>query len=786
MNLINLKTAFRNLLKNKLLSLLNILGLGTGLAVAILIFNYSYTESRADKFHKNIDNIYLLQNTESTRVHYEMEPLIREQVAAIEHIVMVESHFRDKIVLQYKTEESIKTDLVFTESDFLKIFSFDLVSGNLENALEAPHSIILTESEAKKIFGNKNALGESVSLKGNPIFFGESEVTVKAIIKDIPANSNLQFKALVSRSTAKKMMPWIKQCVWSCRNVQNYLTLKEGQDPDILAAQMNAQLRPFIPEKINCEFSFFPYSEAYFSSIRDDFKHGNIRMIYTLSSIAILILLIATINYINLSMAGSAKRLTEVGVRKIAGVKPIQLIGQLLGESVLLSTISILIGLALAKILSPAINSLSVINLPKIPLHSFAFWLVLAGTSVIIGILAGLTPALALNKFRPISLITGRTSNIGSGLNLKRGLIVFQFAVSIILIVCTFTVTKQLSFVRKQNLGFETEQVINVQLSPQVKTKIFRDKLNQIAGIENVSFSRWFPGNIKENWVMPLVYKGEETKVKFACENADDAYIDIMDLDILKGRNFSDSLVSDKRAAIINETAVKEWGLEKPFQAYFSKNGESRKIIGVVKDFNFQSLHSDIKPMVIFNEKEQVYSANIKLAVGSFNTISTTLDQINSSWKEVSPGFPFEYKFIDAEVENLYKTEIVFGKIFSYGSAFAIFISCLGLFGLVLGSTEQRRKEIGIRKVNGAKIGEILIMLNKDFIKWVGIAFVIAAPIAWYLMKNWLQNFAYKTNLSWWIFAVAGMLALGIALLTVSWQSWRAATKNPVEALHYE
>ncbi|MDX1286182.1 MAG: ABC transporter permease, partial [Draconibacterium sp.] len=541
-------------------SFLNIAGLGTGLAVAILIFNYSYNESRADKYHENIDNIYLLENKNSTRVHYEIEPLVREQVPAIEHIVIVEAIFRDMFVLKYKNEESIKTDLVFTESDFLKIFSFDVISGNLEDAFEAPYSIILTESEAKRIFGDKNAVGESLSLKGNPVYLGESEVTVKAVIEDLPHNSNLQFKSLVTRSTAKRMMPFIDQCNWGCQNVQNYVTLKKGQDPEILAKQMSEQLRPFIPEKIACDFSFFPYSDAYFSSIRDDFKHGNLKMIYTLSSIALLILLIATINYINLSMAGSAKRLTEVGVRKIVGVRPFQLIRQLLGESVLLSIVSMVIGLVLANLLTPAINSLSVIRLPDIPMRSISFWLFLVGASVLIGVLAGLTPALALNKFRPISLITGRTSNTGSGTNIKRGLIVFQFAVSIILIVCTFTVTKQLSYVRKQNLGFETEHIIHVNLSPEINTKIFKDKLSQIAGIEDVSFSRWFPGNIQENWSMPLVYNGEETKVKFACENADAAYINIMELEIVQGRNFSDSLVSDNRAAILNEKAVKEWG----------------------------------------------------------------------------------------------------------------------------------------------------------------------------------------------------------------------------------
>jgi len=334
-------------------------------------------------------------------------------------------------------------------------------------------------------------------------------------------------------------------------------------------------------------------------------------------------------------------------------------------------------------------------------------------------------------------------------------------------------------------MGFDTENVINIKISPEVNNEIFKDKLYEIPGVEGVSYSRWYPGNIGENWGRPLVYKGVETEVSFATENADASYIDIMGLEIVQGRKFSD-LKTDVGTAILNEAAVKEFGLDNPMDAFFRKRGETNKIIGVVKDFNFQSLHNQIKPLVIFCADQQLFSVNVKLAAGDFNSIRRTLDQVKASWHEVSPSFPLDLSFIDEQVESLYKMEIVYEKIFRYGSLFAIFISCLGLFGLVLSSTEQRRKEIGIRRVNGANIGEIMLMLNKDFIKWVLVAFVIASPAAWFLMRKWLENFAYRTNLSWWIFTLAGVLALGIALLTVSWQSWKTATRNPVEALRYE
>ena len=785
MNFLNLKTAIGNFRKNKLLSLLNIAGLGTGLAVAILIFNYSYQEFQADKYHENLKDIYVVLNKDASHVPYEMASLIDGQFSGIKYVTLVESAMQNHFVLKYGNDESIKSEIIFTDNNFTNIFSFEVVSGNLKNALSEPQAIILTESESKRLFADENPIGKILALKADVYYLGESLVEVKAVIKDLPENSNFQFKAAVSFATARKMMFWIDQCIWSCSNVQNYVLLENGQDPEHLAAQMSEQLRPLIPEDVACEFTLLNYNEVYFSSIRDDFKHGNLNLIYTLGSIALLILLIATINYVNLSLAGSSKRLNEVGVKKIAGVEPWQIVNQFLGESILISLISMLLGLFLAWLITPSVNSLSVITLPDIPIYSILYWLVLICAAIVIGTVAGVIPAFALSKFRPISLLSGKSKNHYQGINLKRVLIVFQFIISIALIICTLTVTRQLSHVKNLNMGFNTENVINIKLSPEIKNDILKDKLQKIVGVEAVSFSRWYPGNIGENWGRPLVYNGVETEVSFAAENADASYIDLMGLEIVQGRQFSD-LKTDVGTAILNEAAVKEFGLENPMDAYFQKRGETNKIIGIVKDFNFQSLHNQIKPLVIFCADQQLFSVSVKLAAGDLNTITNILDQIKESWDEVSPSFPFEFQFIDQQVESLYRTEMVFEKIFRYGSVFAIFISCLGLFGLVLSSTEQRRKEIGIRRVNGANIVQILLMLNKDFIKWVILAFLFAAPSAWYFMTKWLENFAYRTTLSWWIFLLAGVLALGIALLTVSWQSWKTATRNPVEALRYE
>jgi putative ABC transport system permease protein len=785
MNDLNLKTALGSFRKNKLLSLLNIAGLGTGLAVAILIFNYSYQEFQADKYHENLEDIYLVQNKNRSGVAYEMAQVIRDQIPGIKHVVMVESGMKNEYVLTDGQKNTRQTEVIFADDNFTSTFSFEVISGSLQNALSEPQAIILTESESSLLFGDEDPVGKVLSLKGKVFYLGESQVEVKAVIKDLPENSNLQFKSLVSFSTASKMRFWMAECNWGCQNVQNYVLLEKGQDPDQLAALMSEQLRPFIPEEYPSEFTLFPYKEVFFSSVRDRGKHGNLKLIYTLGSIALLILLIATINYINLSMAGSTTRLTEVGLKKMVGGESGQLVRQFLSESVLISFLSMILGLLVAWIITPSINSLSVIVLPTIPVSSPGFWLMLIAAAIAIGFLAGVIPALALSKYKPIALLTGKSKSHYQGINLKRGLIVFQFIISIALIICTITVTRQLSHVRNTDMGFDQENIINIRLSPEVKYDVFKEKLSEIPGIEAVAFSRWYPGNIKENWGRPLVYNGVETEVTFACENADASYVDLMGLEIVEGRKFSE-LQSDVGMAILNESAVKEFGLENPMDAFFQKRGEINKVIGVVKDFHFQSLHNQIKPLVIFCADEHLYGVNVKLAAGPFNSIQETLTRVQKSWEAVSPSFPFNFQFIDEQVESLYKTEMVFQKIFRYGSLFAIFICCLGLFGLVISSTENRRKEIGIRRVNGANIGEIMLMLNKEFIRWVLVAFIVASPVAWYFMKNWLENFAYKTTLSWWIFVLAGALALGIALITVSWQSWKTASRNPVEALRYE
>ena len=372
----NFTTAIRNLKRNKFLSFLNIAGLSTGLAVAILIFNYSYQESHADYQHKKLQNIYVVENNNNAGVQYEMAPLLRDQIPGIRYVSMVESSMKNEFILKYNNNIPVRSDLIFADSSFTDIFSFDLVAGDLDDALAVSNSIILTASESHRLFNQENPIGKILSLRCTYEFIGNCDVEVKAVIKDLPENSSLQFKAVVSHATTEKIMPWIKECIWSCSNVQNYVLLEKGQDSKALASQMTRQMRPLIPKEIDCNFSLLPYSDVYFSTIRDYFKHGNFKLVHTLVFIALLILIIAAINYINLSIAGSVKRQTEVGVKKILGAKPVDLIIQFLGESVFISLISMLLAVLIAYIVTPSVNRFAGMHLPELPVSSIYFWLI--------------------------------------------------------------------------------------------------------------------------------------------------------------------------------------------------------------------------------------------------------------------------------------------------------------------------------------------------------------------------------------------------------------------------
>ena len=785
MKLLILLTSLKNLLKNKSVLILNIGGLSMGLAISLLIFNYSYSEFQADTDQNKEDNTYIVIRNGSTYVPFELARVMREQIPGIKYVAMVETHPKDKFALRYGSNKAIKTDVIFADSIFPRIFNYGTIAGNYRDALSTPGSIILTESEAFRLFNREDPVGRILSLNGMNEFLGSCDVEVKAVIKDPPGNANMQFRSIVSTSTAIGVLSWMQDCIWTCCNVQDYIVLEKGTDPDIIARRMNRDLRPLIPEEVKCNFTLLSFSKVYFSDIWDNFKHGNRNLTATLNAIAFLILFIAIINYINLTIAGLARRNTEVGVMKVFGMLPRQVVGQLLTESVLVTFASMIGGLFLACLLRAPLNNISIVSLPALPLSSVHLWLFIVAGSILTGILAGILPALRFNRFRPVSLINGRSENADSGTKLRRFLVIVQFVISILLIIVTITVTSQLDFLNRADKGFDSSNIINVRLSPEVKKPVFRSKISMIPGVKAVSFSRGYPGNMNQNWGAKLIYQGNEGNVEFAAEVTDPEYIDMMGLKIILGRNFSDSLQSDMGNVIINEAAVKAFGLKNPLEAVLKDMKRVSRVMGVVKDFNFESLHSKIRPLVIYYEEDIPYGVNIRIAEGSFADVSATIKRIKDVWEEVSPDFPFDYRFIDDEVENHYRSEMIFSKIFRFGSLFAIIISCTGLFGLVLGTTEQKRREIGIRKVNGATAAEIMLMLNMDFIKWILLSFIIGSPAAFYFLHRWLSNFAYRIHIGAGIFVMAGLITLGTALLTVSFQTLVAARKNPVDSLRH-
>jgi len=510
--------------------------------------------------------------------------------------------------------------------------------------------------------------------------------------------------------------------------------------------------------------------------------HGDITYVRILSLIAIFILIIACINFMNLSTAQSARRSREIGIRKVAGAKKRNIVIQFLGESVLIVFVAVVIALILVELLLPDFNILIGKHL-NVNYQNAGLYIGLITIVLFCGLLAGSYPALYLSSLKPVNIINGIIDKNPGNAGFRRVLVIFQFSLSVLLIICTIVVGNQLKYMQNKKLGLNIDNVGYFPFSMGMQRETLKKDLGNNPDIVSITIAGQNPFSIRDaeggfDWAG----KKEGDNVLFHLLGVDVEYAKTFQLKLKEGRFFSSEFSTDATAVVINEKAVEIMGFKNPIgEILTTSQGLKLKIIGVVKDFHFQSLHTKIEPLLMHLDNGFFCFVRIKS-----DNITSTVESIKKTFKSYNLAYPLDFKFLDEDYNKLYQTEERMGKIFGYFSFLAIIISCLGLIGLSLFMTEQRTKEIGIRKVNGAHISEVMFMLNKDFVKWVAIAFVIATPFAWYVMHRWLENFAYKTELNWWIFAIAGLLALGMALLTVSWQSWKAATRNPVEALRYE
>lgn len=792
-----LKLAYRNLFSHKGNTILNLMGLIIGITVFILIVCWIQSEMSFDSFHKDKKNIYRVDFK-----LFEEEKLELYSAAAVPAIgPELKRHFpevkeytrfsRVEGVVTYGDVHFKETDIFYAEPSFFSMFTFPLEKGTADTSLLAVNTAVLSHSAAIRYFGNIDPIGKVISLNGKDKYY------VRGVAKDTPSNSHIKFEVLLSYQNLINQNEWFNSG-WLGANYYTYVRLAPGTDVKLLERKI-----PQLPEKFIGDFMKQAYFRIEFSlrnlgdihlnsSLNNELSvNGSLRSISFLGIIAFLVLLIAYINYINMTTSRSMERAAEISVRKVLGVMKRQLAGQFVTEAVILNGMALIISILAAFLLAPIFNQffgvLIHLKISTIVLLSF----ILLGMAVL---LTGLFPAFYLYRFVSTTLLKGKGQTGSSQLAVfKNGMVVFQFVVSVILIAGTILINKQLRFVQQQDLGIDIDQVLIVEgpqaINSQTYTnqlQAFKSELLQQSEVKSMSVSSCIPGReITWNPVYGKLVNGTNTEKKIDMIGIDQDFINIYGLKLVAGRNFEHPYQQVINQLIINESAVRYLGFADAQDAIgkeLTSDQGNAHIIGVVRDFNQRSLKQLPQPIAFSNAPWNQYFS-VKMNQAKLDRLIPFLEK---TWNKQFPGNPIRYFFLQDYFNNQYQDDHRFAQFFQLFSLLAIFIACMGLLSLSAYVISRRTKEIGVRRVNGAGIGEILVLLNKDFVKWVAIAFIIATPIAFLAMKKWLDTFAYQTELSWWIFITAGILALAIALLTVSWQSWKAATRNPVEALRYE
>jgi putative ABC transport system permease protein len=789
------KIVWRNLLRFKLHSILNISGFAIGISSFILIMLYVQSELGVDRFQQNRDRIYKLTIGGSFNTMAPLTVILKDKIPEIEKIVRLDFNMGGgkTPLFRFNAGNETKTvqvnDIIYADSTFFDVFSFRVLNGNAKKSLSDPNTIILTKSISRKIFGNIDPVGKTIE------YIGTNErprlyYTVSAIIEDIPENSSIKFNGIVSFITLKDIKPAGVDVDEDYGNwtYDTYILADKSVSSDELTGKINKVWFDEILKKNYIEPGSESSKEYVLGSVPlkevTFYQNNKIRFIYLIMLVGIIIIIIGIINFVNLSIAKSYQRAKEIGVRKVAGSSRYELIKQFTGESLIIAFISSLTALIIVSFLMPVFNEITgksiSFSIRQYLLNSLYF----VSGSILIGIIAGAYPAFYLSALKPLSVF----KNVKTG-GLKtspiiQGLIIFQFTISITLIISTITISRQIKYMRTADTGFDKENLITFQLTESIRGKydIFKKQLLQNPDIISVAGSsgKW----LSEQFHISFNEKINESERTFYAMAVDPDFVNTVGLKIVKGRNFSRDMETDKyRTVIINETAVKNFGLDDPLGCEIKMFDYKARVVGVVRDFHNESFQKSLNSLLLWDVPE--YCNNVTVRISDKN-IRETISFINKQWEALSPDIPFEYNFLEEKYNALYNEEDKFSIVIGYFSIIAILIACLGLFGVVSFSAATRTKEIGIRKINGAKISEILLMLNRNFIILVLIAYIIAIPVAWYFMHKWLGTFAFRTTLSWWIFILSGLLVFLIAVVTVSWQSWRTATRNPVEALRYE
>jgi putative ABC transport system permease protein len=789
------KSTWRNLIRNKAFSFINILGLALGMAGSILIFLWVNDERAVNAFHTKKADLYRVYERVFSEGKVEAGPatpglLARELKRQLPEIKYATGYWEDENETLFSVgEKNFSRMGTYADSDFFKMFSYPLLEGTTTAALSEIDNIAISRSMAESIFGSTHAALGKALLFNNAVNF-----KVAAVFEDLPANTSQHFEFVLNWKYLVKVEDWFGN--WINRAPSTYIELQPGTDP----AKVEAQIKNFVIPYLNADRGggFHPelgmqrFDEIYLNSVFKNGKPdgGRIEYVRLFSLVAVFILLIACINFMNLATARSAKRAKEVGVRKTVGALRIRLIIQFIGEAILLTFLAALIAFVLVILVLPYFNLLTGKQM-ALPLELRSFWFSIIGLLLITGFVAGSYPALFLSSLNPVSVLKGALKFSPKALLFRKSLVVFQFVLSILLIIGTIVISTQIKYLQTKNLGFDRENLIYIHFPyPEGLAggyQVFKQELLIAPGIKSVDFSAQPPSHTVD-MIYDLNWEGKNPNSKeVAISNwVGYDYFKLMNIQLSQGRVFSRDFPSDSSGIIINETALKMIGFKNPIGRQIILSGGQRKtIVGVVKDFHFKSLQEAIEPLLLFLAPKNPDWGYLFIKTEPGET-QKALANIGKLYKQMEPKFPLDYFFASEEYQKLYNSELTIGKLSDCFSFLAIFISCLGLLGLTMFTAEQRRKEIGVRKVIGASKSDIVIMLSKDIIKLVVLSSVIATPIAWLAMNYWLQHYAYRISISWWVFFTATLSALLIALLTISYQAIKAAVANPVMSLRTE
>lgn len=798
-----LKIAWRSILKNKGIFSINIAGLTLGIAACLLIMLFVVDELSYDRFNKNADEIVRVFfnakiNGEAVKEAVVMAPVaqaLKNEIPEVLDATRIHTLGTPKITYQNTSYRDSR--FAYVDPNIFEVFTLPILKGESQNPLKEPNTIVLTQTEAKKFFGNQDPIGKLLNLSDENLQF-----TVTAVIKDIPKNSHFHFDMLASTMG----YDLAKGTSWVNSDFHTYLLLKKGADYKNVEAKLPALCKKYMGPQLkeaigmtydefskNNEIGLFlqPLTDIH---LKSDFigsteieQGSDIKYIYIFCAVALFMLLIACINFMNLSTAAASKRAREVGIRKVLGSNKKQLVFQFLSESFIATSLAMLLALILFVLALPFFNTLSGKDLQADYLIQPSVIGALFLLILVISMLAGGYPAFFLSSFKPIAALKSKFSGLGKSNSIRSGLVVFQFVISAGLILATLIVNQQMQYIQHKNLGYEKDQVLVLRESYLLgaNESAFKNKILNDPRVENVSHSAFVPAGASDN-NMSGVYLGDQYQRRMFVYNIDEQYIPTMGMKLVAGRNFSKDFGADSTNVIINESAAKVLGFDqnalgKILMRDTNKGKQPLTVIGVVKDFNFRSLHQKIDPLIMINHSYGGLIVRTKVA-----DMSGLIAHLNSVWNEYQVKEAFSYSILDDAYNATYLAEQKMGTILTFFAVINIFVACLGLFGLVTYSAEQRFKEIGVRKVLGSSVTQIVSLLSKDFIKLILLSFLIAFPLGYYLMHKWLEDFAYRIQISSWMYIITAVITLLIAFITIGFKSIQAATANPIKSLRTE